>query len=282
MTAVESSSPVAASAPRASTGGNDIELRNVTLRFPRPDGKGTLPVYESFTLDIERGSFTVLLGPSGCGKSTLLNVIDGLITPTSADAVRVLGEDVRTNPDITRHTAYVFQSARLLKWKTLRGNVEFGLKGLAVQPRDRWNELMAKYFGVVGLSDFTHYYPHQVSGGMQQRAAIVRAWVNEPQILLMDEPFSHLDEITAAELRRELIKLWTRDTERRTIVFVTHDISEAVQLGSRIIMLTPRPASIAHEQVIDLPWPRADADEAVFDFEKKLRKVFAERAGVRI
>ena len=141
---------------------------------------------------------------------------------------------------------------------------------------------MAKYFGVVGLTEFTHYYPHQVSGGMQQRAAIVRAWVNEPQILLMDEPFSHLDEITAAELRRELIRLWTRDEQRRTIVFVTHDISEAVQLGSRIIMLTPRPATICYEQIVDLPWPRVDADERAFEIEKKLRQIFAERAGVRV
>ncbi len=274
-------SPGTVRQPQAPGNGLDIELKNVTLRFPRPDGKGTLPVYEHFNLDIERGSFTVLLGPSGCGKSTLLNLVDGLLSPTSADALRVLGEDVRTNPDVTRHTAYVFQSARLLKWKTLRGNVEFGLRGLAVQPRERWDELMAKYFGVVNLTDFTHYYPHQVSGGMQQRAAIVRAWVNEPQILLMDEPFSHLDEITAAELRRELIKLWTRDEQRRTIVFVTHDISEAVQLGSRIIMLTPRPAEICYEQAVDLPWPRADDDERVFEIEKTLRRVFAERAGVR-
>ena len=265
----------------APASGLDIELKNVTLRFPRPDGKGTLPVYENFSLDIERGSFTVLLGPSGCGKSTLLNLIDGLLAPTSADAVKVLGEDVRTNPDVTRHTAYVFQSARLLKWKTLRGNVEFGLRGLNVQPRERWDELMARYFGVVGLTDFANYYPHQVSGGMQQRAAIVRAFVNEPQILLMDEPFSHLDEITAAELRRELIKLWTRDEERRTVVFVTHDISEAVQLGSRIIMLTPRPAVVCFEQEVALPWPRAGDDERAFEIEKTLRHVFAERAGVR-
>lgn len=265
----------------AAANGLDVELKNVSLRFPRPDGKGTLPVYENFNLDIERGSFTVLLGPSGCGKSTLLNVIDGLLKPTTADLVRVLGEDVRTTPDVTRHTAYVFQSARLLKWKTLRGNVEFGLKGLGVQPRDRWDELMRKYFGVVGLTDFMNYYPHQVSGGMQQRAAIVRAFVNEPQILLMDEPFSHLDEITAAELRRELVKLWMRDEDRRTVVFVTHDISEAVQLGSRIIMLTPRPAEICFEQVVDLPYPRAEADEHSFEIEKRLRQVFAEKAGVR-
>jgi NitT/TauT family transport system ATP-binding protein len=260
----------------------DIDLRNVSLMFPRPDGEGLLPVYENFDLQVERGSFTILLGPSGCGKSTLLNVIDGVLKPSSADSLKVLGKDLREDPDVTRQCAYVFQSARLLKWKTLRGNVEFGLRGLNVQPQSRWPELMDKYFGVVGLRDFTHYYPHQVSGGMQQRASIVRAWVNEPQILLMDEPFSHLDEITAAELRRELIKLWTRDAQRRTIVFVTHDISEAVQLGSRIIMLTPRPASIAHEQTVDLPWPRADADEQVFEYEKKLRKIFAERAGVAV
>jgi NitT/TauT family transport system ATP-binding protein len=260
----------------------DIELENVSLVFPRPDGEGVLPVYENFNLQVERGSFTILLGPSGCGKSTLLNVIDGVLRPTSADTLKVLGKDLREDPDVTRQCAYVFQNARLLKWKTLRGNVEFGLRGLNVQPPSRWPELMDKYFGVVGLRDFTHYYPHQVSGGMQQRASIVRAWVNEPQILLMDEPFSHLDEITAAELRRELVRLWTQDEQRRTIVFVTHDISEAVQLGERIIMLTPRPAEICYEQVVDLPWPRDSADERAFEIEKTLRKVFAEKAGVRV
>jgi NitT/TauT family transport system ATP-binding protein len=279
MTALAQSS----STPGAQSGApNDIELRNVSLVFPRPDGSGTLPVYENFSLEVARGSFTILLGPSGCGKSTLLNIVDGLLKPTSADTLKVLGRDLRQEPDVTRQCAYVFQSARLLKWKTLRGNVEFGLRGLNVQPQSRWAELMDKYFGVVGLHDFTHYYPHQVSGGMQQRASIVRAWVNEPQILLMDEPFSHLDEITAAELRRELVRLWTQDEQRRTIVFVTHDISEAVQLGERIIMLTPRPAEICYEQTVDLPWPRDSADERAFEIEKTLRKVFAEKAGVRV
>ena len=260
----------------------DVELRKVTLLFPRPDGKGTLPVYEDFDLAVEPGSFTVLLGPSGCGKSTLLNIIDGLLTPARAEKLDVLGRDLRTDPDVTRQCAYVFQNARLLKWKTLRGNVEFGLKGLGVQPRSRWPELMDHYFGVVGLKDFMDYYPHQVSGGMQQRAAIVRAFVNEPRILLMDEPFSHLDEITAAELRRELIRLWTQDEQRRTVLFVTHDISEAVQLGQRIIVLTPRPASICHEEIVDLPYPRFGQDERVFEIEQTLRKVLAERAGVQV
>jgi NitT/TauT family transport system ATP-binding protein len=271
-----------ASAPPSTGPVADIELRNVTLLFPSPSGRGTLAVYENFNLEVERGSFTILLGPSGCGKSTLLNIVDGLLKPNRADVVRVLGQDLRKNPDVTRQCAYVFQSPRLLKWKTLRGNVEFGLRGLNQQPRERWDELMDKYFGVVGLRDFVHYYPHQVSGGMQQRAAIVRAWVNEPQILLMDEPFSHLDEITAAELRRELIRLWMQDEQRRTILFVTHDISEAAELGQHIVMLTPRPAQICFEQRVDLPYPRSSAGEELFEIEKTLRRVFAERAGVQV
>jgi NitT/TauT family transport system ATP-binding protein len=239
-------------------------------------------IYENFNLEIEEGSFTVLLGPSGCGKSTLLNVINGLLRPTKAEGVLVDGTDIRSNPELTRRMAYVFQGARMLKWKTLRGNVEFGMKGLKVQPRERWDELMRKYFGAVGLAEFMDHYPHQVSGGMQQRAAIVRAWVNEPEILLMDEPFSHLDEITAAEMRRQLVTLWSAEEQRRTIVFVTHDISEAVQLATHVVVLTPSPAEVCHAQTIDLPYPRLSDSEEVFELEKGLRKVFAEKAGVRI
>ncbi|HYH92781.1 MAG TPA: ABC transporter ATP-binding protein [Candidatus Saccharimonadales bacterium] len=282
--AVDTATALPADPPETTSAGGpfDVELRNVTLLFPRPDGKGTLPVYENFDLAVEPGSFTVLLGPSGCGKSTLLNIVDGLLAPAQADTLKVLGRDLRTDPDVTRQCAYVFQNARLLKWKTLRGNVEFGLRGLKVQPKARWAELMDRYFGVVGLRDFMDYYPHQVSGGMQQRAAIVRAFVNEPRILLMDEPFSHLDEITAAELRRELVRLWTQDAQRRTVMFVTHDISEAVQLGQRIIVLTPRPATICHEEIVDLPYPRFSNDERVFAIEQTLRTVLAERAGVQV
>jgi NitT/TauT family transport system ATP-binding protein len=269
-------------APAVTAADLDIELRNVSLEFPRPDGKGMLPVYEQFDLLIEQGSFTILLGPSGCGKSTLLNVVDGLLQPTRADVLKVLGRDLRTDPDVTRQCAYVFQNPRLLRWKTLRGNVEFGLRGLNVQPKARWSELMDKYFGVVGLQDFVNYYPHQVSGGMQQRAAIVRAFVNEPRILLMDEPFSHLDEITAAELRRELVRLWTQDEVRRTVVFVTHDITEAVQLGQRIVMLTARPATICHEERVDLPYPRRSDDQAFVEIERNLRRVLASRVGVQV
>lgn len=259
-----------------------LTLEDVTLAFPQPRGPGKNVVYENFNLTIESGSFTVLLGPSGCGKSTLLNLINGLLRPTRARGISVDDQDIRTSPELTRHMAYVFQSPRLLRWKTLRGNALFGLRGLGVQPKERWDDLMDEYFSMVGLKDFMDYYPHQVSGGMQQRAAIVRAWVNEPDILLMDEPFSHLDEITAADLRRELVTLWSREEKRRTIVFVTHDISEAVQLATRIVVLTPTPAEVCHEQSVDLPYPRSVDDDEVFEIEKELRHVFAEKAGVRL
>jgi ABC-type nitrate/sulfonate/bicarbonate transport system ATPase subunit len=256
----------------------DVELVDVSLKFPAPRTGNLQPLYENLSLAVERGSFTVILGPSGCGKSTLLNVVDGLLKPTSAEGIRVMGRDIRQHPEQTRQLAYVFQSPRLLAWKTLWANAEFGLRGLRTQPQERWNELLEKYFAMVGLSEYRDYYPHQVSGGMQQRAAIVRAWVNEPRVLLMDEPFSHLDEISAGTLRRELIELWTQEEDRRTILFVTHDIHEAVQLGTRVVMMTPRPARIAHDEPIDLGYPRVLDDDAVFATEKRLRSIFTEMA----
>lgn len=258
-----------------------ISLQGIDLAFPSPTGELNT-IYEDFNLDIEEGSFTVLLGPSGCGKSTLLNMVDGLLRPTHADAVLVDGTDIRTAPELTRQMAYVFQGPRLMRWKTLEANVEFGLRGLNVQPKESWRPLMEKYFAAVGLKEHMKHYPHQVSGRMQQRAAIVRAWVNEPQVLLMDEPFSHLDEITAAEMRRVLMRLWTQEEKRRTVLFVTHDISEAAQLASDVIVLTPPPSRICFRKHIELPWPRSADDDDVIDLERELRKVFADKAGIRL
>lgn len=260
----------------------DIELRNAALAFDDPGGGPPKVVYEKLDLKVESGSFTVVLGPSGCGKSTLLNIVDGLLEPTSVDAILVDGKDIRQHRELTRRMAYIFQGPRLLPWKTLQGNVEFGLRGLAVQPQERWRELMQKYFAVVGLTEYVDYYPHQVSGGMQQRAAIVRAWANEPEILLMDEPFSHLDEISAGELRRELMDLWLRDEPRRTILFVTHNLREAAYLASDIVVMTKAPARICHREHVDLPWPRDPSDERVFALESKIRKVLEAEAGIRV
>ncbi len=258
-----------------------VSLEDIDLSFPGGTGEdGRKVIYQNFSLQIEEGSFTVLLGPSGCGKSTLLNIINGLLAPTRAGGIVIDDKDLRSNPDLSRQMAYVFQGPRLLRWKTLAQNAEFGLRGLNVQPRERWGELIEKYFHAVGLGDSLHLYPRQVSGGMRQRAAIVRAWVNEPDILLMDEPFSHLDEITAAEMRRLLIDLWSSEEKKRTIVFVTHDISEAAQLATDIVMLTPAPSTICLRKKVDLPWPRRMDSDAVIGVEKELRQAFAERAGI--
>ena len=259
-----------------------VSLEDIDLSFPGGTGAdGRKVIYENFSLDIEEGSFTVLLGPSGCGKSTLLNIINGLLTPDRAGGIVIDGEDLRRKPDLSRQMAYVFQGPRLLRWKTLAQNARFGLRGLGVQPKEKWDALIERYFAAVGLKDAMHLYPHQVSGGMRQRAAIVRAWVNEPQILLMDEPFSHLDEITAGEMRRLLVELWSSEEKKRTIVFVTHDISEAAQLATDIVMLTPAPSSVCLRRKVDLPWPRNMDSDTVIDLERELRHAFAERAGVR-
>ncbi|HEC62064.1 MAG TPA: ATP-binding cassette domain-containing protein, partial [bacterium] len=166
-----------------------------------PKGTDCQTIFDGLDLNVTKGSFTCILGPSGCGKSTLLNIISGILQPTRADRLNVGGEDIRENSEVRRHMGYIFQHARLLPWRTLKQNVIFALKGLRIQPPERWEELMQKYFQVVGLENHMDYFPSQVSGGMQQRASIVRAWANEPRILLMDEPFSHLDEITAREYR---------------------------------------------------------------------------------
>ena len=257
----------------------DVELENVTLKFGNPGGAEESTIYEGMNLTVERGSFTAIIGPSGCGKSTLLNLVDGLLAPTHADGIRVMGTDIRSDPDQTRHLAYVFQDARLLPWKTLRENALFGLRGLAVQKRDRWDALLEKYFRMTGLEKYVDHYPRQVSGGMQQRAAIVRAWVNEPRVMLMDEPFSHLDEISAGDLRSELIQLWNMEEDRRTVLFVTHDINEALQLGTRVVMLSQKPVEIVHDETVDLAYPRRPDSTEFFEVERRLRRIFAEKNG---
>jgi NitT/TauT family transport system ATP-binding protein len=250
-----------------------VEVIDLVKRFPKVRGEGEITVLNNVNLKVEKGKFVVLVGPSGCGKSTLLNIINGLIEPTSGK-ILIDGKDMREDSDFRKKMGYVFQSPRLLEWRTLKENVIFGLKCLRKQPKEKWNELAEKYLRLVGLSEFMNYYPLQVSGGMQQRVAIARAWANEPKILLMDEPFSHLDEITARTLRRELIKLWTAEEEKKTILFVTHDMREAVYLADEVYLMTNRPSSVYRKEVIDLPRDRDLEDPAVFKVLRELTKTF--------
>jgi NitT/TauT family transport system ATP-binding protein len=224
-----------------------VEIQRLSKIFPPPQ-KGGDPVTAigDVTLEVEGNVFVSIVGPSGCGKSTLLNILSGVETPTS-------GTVSVTEGDRPAHLGYVFQDARLLPWRTVMDNM------LYVRDDDG-AEKATRYLEMVGLSHTHDMFPGQLSGGMQQRVGIARAFSVEPDLLLMDEPFSHLDAITARSLRDHLQELWT--VTRKTVLFVTHDVVEAVQLSDRIIVLAPG-GRIFDDIAIDLPHPRRAADPKV-------------------
>jgi NitT/TauT family transport system ATP-binding protein len=234
-----------------------FEVRNVSQRYP-----GTPPVsaLEAIDLTVDEGEFVVLLGPSGCGKSTLLELLAGLQHPTEGEVL--LDGSPISGPD--RRVGVAFQDASLFPWRTLRRNVEVGLEFRGVpagERRRRSNDQLA----AVGLSGFEGRYPHQLSGGMRQRAGIARALVSDPEVLLMDEPFGAVDHLTRITLQEELLQLW--EQHRRTVVFVTHDVGEAVFLADRIVLLSPRPGRIFREFVNDEPRPRTRGDLGLLERE---------------
>ncbi|MEA5073799.1 MAG: ABC transporter ATP-binding protein [Eubacterium aggregans] len=221
-----------------------IEIENVFQSFG--DGAGSPPVLENINLDIKQGELVCLLGPSGCGKSTLLNIVAGFIKAEEG-SVRIEGEVV-TAPAINR--LVIFQDYGLLPWRTVGQNVALGLEVKKVT-RAEQNIMITKYLKMVGLEDARDKFPHQLSGGMQQRAAIARALAVQPEILLMDEPFGALDAITRMKLQEDILAL-CRETGT-TILFVTHDIEEAVYLADRIVILSANPGRI--HAVLDVEMP---------------------------
>ena len=214
-----------------------------------PDGTRALQPVE---LNVAQGEFVTLLGPSGCGKSTLLKMIAGLLEPTEG-RVQLWGRPVHALDTIGSHLAFVFQAPTLMPWASVRSNVRLplDLAGMAAQEAaTRVGEALA----LVGLVDFAAALPRTLSGGMQMRASIARSLVTRPQLLLMDEPFGSLDEITRNKLDAELLGLW--QGRRFTVVFVTHSIQEAVFLSNRVIMMAARPGRVVDEVAIDEPYPR--------------------------
>lgn len=218
---------------------------NVSMVFTR-DGKST-HVLQNISLDVRAGEFICLVGPSGCGKSTLLNAMAGFISPSSG-SIRIDGEVVR-GPDSRR--IFVFQERGVFPWLTVSGNIAFGLSKLPRAERDR---RVQHYIRMVGLEGFEEAYPSELSGGMKQRLEVARALAVDPDMLYLDEPFGALDSITRHTMRAELLRIW--EAERKTIVFVTHDIDEAVQLADRVVVMSARPASIQQIVNIDIPHPR--------------------------
>jgi NitT/TauT family transport system ATP-binding protein len=226
-----------------------VEVEDLSIVFKRKDRHGPLLVLESTTFTIRPGEFACLLGPSGCGKSTILNLIAGFLHPTKGH-VFVDGRPVK-EPGADR--GFVFQQYSLLPWKTTFQNVEFGLKIRGVSRAER-TELVNDYLNRVGLYQHRHSYPYQLSGGMQQRASIVRALVNSPSVLLMDEPFAALDAQTRHMMQELLLNIWS--DLRSTVVFVTHDIEEAIFLSDRIFVMGVNPGRIKEIVQVDLERPR--------------------------
>ena len=222
-----------------------LVVEHVSMSFTR-DG-ATLPVLEDIQLNVRQGEFLCIVGPSGCGKSTLLNMMGGFLPPTSG-AVRIDGEIVR-GPDPRR--IFVFQERGVFPWLTVEGNIGFGLFKLSRAERE---QRIAHYVQMVGLKGFEHAYPTELSGGMKQRLEVARALAVNPDVLFLDEPFGALDSITRLTMRSELLRIW--ETEGNTIIFVTHDIDEAVQLADRVAVMSSRPGRIQQIVDIDIRHPR--------------------------
>jgi NitT/TauT family transport system ATP-binding protein len=226
---------------------NTAKLSTHDLGMVFHRGGETISVLEKINLAVADGEFVCLLGPSGCGKSTLLNTMAGFLSPSSGE-VRVDNEIVQ-GPDPRR--IFVFQERGVFPWLTVEGNIAFGLAKLTRDERER---RIAHYVQMVGLRGFEKAYPSELSGGMKQRLEVARALAVNPDMLLLDEPFGALDSITRLTMRHELLRIW--QTEQKTIVFVTHDIDEAVQLADRVVVMSARPASIQQIVTIDIPHPR--------------------------
>lgn len=224
-----------------------IEVRDCWKSFPGKKAGELVHVLEHVDLKVKPGEFVCIVGPSGCGKSTLLNIIGGFLKESRGD-VKVAGARV-SGPDPRR--IFVFQENGVFPWLTVEENIGFGLMSRPAQERE---ERVAHYIGMVGLAGFETSYPRELSGGMRQRVEIARALAANAEVLYMDEPFGALDFLTRLKMRADLVRIWQQ--EKKTILFVTHDIEEAVQLADRVVVMSRRPATVAAEVIVDLPRPR--------------------------
>ncbi len=228
-----------------------IDFDDVSLRFISQDGNATVAL-RNFSMSVARGEFVAIVGPTGCGKSTTLNMITGLLKPTVGN-VRVMGQPVT---GVDPRIGFVFQADAVFPWRSVEDNVAAGpiFRG---KPKKEAMELAQQWIHRVGLSKFGKHYPHQLSGGMRKRVALAQTFINDPEILLMDEPFSALDMQTRTLMQDELLQLWSNNGG--SVVFVTHDLEEAIALADRVFVLSARPATLKRVYEIDLPRPRVMA-----------------------
>ena len=230
---------------------NIIECTGISKEFINE--RGTTHVVDHFDLKVKENEFVVLFGPGQCGKTKLLNLLSGLETPTTGETV-INGKKV-TGPDPER--GFVYQTTALFPWLTVMGNVSFGPRVQGMKKAE-WEKRANKYIKLVGLEGFEKSFPNQLSGGMRQRVGIAQAYCNEPKVLFLDEPFGHLDAQTRYLMQEEILRIW--EQEKRTVLFVTNNIEEAVYLADRIIVLSNCPTHVKAEYVIDMPRPRNYVD----------------------
>jgi len=242
-----------------------IDFQNVSRTFATQGG--TFRALDEVSLTIQDGEFVTVVGPSGCGKSTLLNIAAGLLAADSGQVV--VGDEVvaGTHPD----RGVIFQQYALFPWMTVQKNVEFGPK-LAGLSRSERRERARHYIDLVGLSDFANALPKTLSGGMKQRCAIARAYAADPKILLMDEPFGALDALTRVHMQERLLDAWSK--ERRTVMFITHDVEEAVYLANRVVVMETKPGRIREIIDVALPYPRTEEIRLSDEFADRRRRVW--------
>jgi NitT/TauT family transport system ATP-binding protein len=241
-----------------------LELRNVTKEYIGNNAKRS-NVLNNINLQVRHNEFISIVGPSGCGKSTLLRIIMGLEKYTSGQLM-YKAQPLKNDGNVNPHMAIVFQSFGLFPWLTVVENIGFGLEAMRI-PKARSQEKSLRIIQEVGLEGFEDAYPRELSGGMKQRVGIARALVTDPEILLMDEPFSSLDPLTAGALREEVLKVWSnRSTTPDVVIMVTHSIEEAVYLSDRVIVLSYRPATVLNQIDIEIPRPREKQDKAIYEY----------------
>jgi ABC-type nitrate/sulfonate/bicarbonate transport system ATPase subunit len=241
-----------------------IAIKDIIKGFPQPDGT-SITVLNNISLEFKSGEFISLIGPSGCGKSTLLRLIAGLISAESGN-IYLDGEEV-LKPGYER--GLVFQDPTLFPWKTIWENIAFGLRARGVYREEKHN--IPEFFRFVGLEGFEKSYPHHLSGGMAQRAALARALINNPKALLLDEPLGALDAFTRMNMQDEILKIWHE--RRMTTIMVTHDVDEAIYMADRIVVMSARPAKIEKIMAVKIGRPRQRDDPDFLDLRAKILQI---------
>ena len=245
----------------------EIIMKNIGMTY-QTSTNTDVTALTNVTMNIHKGEFVSLLGPSGCGKTTLLRIIADLLVPTTGEIT--VGGETPKDARLKRKYGIVFQGAVLYDWRTVKKNIMLPLEIMHLPKRD-CEERAEKMLELVGLKDFAKHYPRQLSGGMQQRVGIARALAIQPEILLMDEPFSALDEFTREKLHEDLLHIWRKTN--KTNVFVTHNIQESVFLSDRVCVLSPHPGRISALIDIDLPRPRTMEMKSTLEFTEYVAKI---------